>query len=170
MKKNHHSIFEYLNDKFWLEAHWNHEMMVISILFNIAIVNFFKTLHTVLIVKKQIFRIEVLDEINFFLIITYILIQNQSVYLFFPKVSMVHWHNTTSIQWSMLCVLTELLCHNASEVYTTTLKTINWYLGEPGVVMGNDRTSYGSKVQRTAHAEDLSAVWSWSLRLRPSGT
>ena len=45
-----------------------------------------------------------------------------------------------------------------SEVCTTTLKTINWYLGEPGGVMGNDKTSYGSKVQRHAHAEDLPAV------------
>ena len=47
--------------------------MVISILFKIGIVKILKFLHTVLIDKKQIFQMKILDEINFFIII--ILIQ-----------------------------------------------------------------------------------------------
>ena len=40
--------------------------MVISILLNIRIVKFLKTLHTVFIVQKQLFQIKILNEMEFF--------------------------------------------------------------------------------------------------------
>ena len=49
--------------------------MAISIFLNIGMVKFLKTLHTVFIVSKQIFKIKILKEINFLLIIIYILLQ-----------------------------------------------------------------------------------------------
>ena len=48
--------------------------MIISILLKFG-VNFHKTLHTILIVKKQILQKEILEVINSFLIIIYILFQ-----------------------------------------------------------------------------------------------
>ena len=49
--------------------------MVISTLFKIGMVKLLKNFHTALIVKKQIFQTKILNGINFFLIIIYILIQ-----------------------------------------------------------------------------------------------
>ena len=64
--------------------------MVISTLLKIGMVKFLKNLHTVLIVKKQIFQIKILNEINFCLIIIYILIPIQSGHLFSLKIYVVY--------------------------------------------------------------------------------
>ena len=57
--------------------------MVISTLLKIGIVKLLKNLHTILIVKKQIFQIKILNEVNFFLIIICILIQFK-VFIYSP--------------------------------------------------------------------------------------
>ena len=57
--------------------------MMISILLNIGTLKFVKTLHTPLIVKKHKSQIKILDEINFFLIIIYMLIQLK-VFIYVP--------------------------------------------------------------------------------------
>ena len=49
--------------------------MVISILLHISKVEFLKIIHIILIAKKQIFQVIILDDINSFLIRIYILIQ-----------------------------------------------------------------------------------------------
>ena len=49
--------------------------MVISILLNIGMVTFVKTLHNVFIVQKQIFQIKILNEMNIILSMIYVLIQ-----------------------------------------------------------------------------------------------
>ena len=65
-------IHEYFNYKVGVQAL---KRMVFSILLDIAMVKFLKTLHTVFNVKKLIFQIKLLNEINFFLKVNYILIQ-----------------------------------------------------------------------------------------------
>ena len=56
--------------------------MVISILLNIGMMKFL-TLHPILITKIVIFQIKILNEINFFLIVSYVLLQFETV-LFIP--------------------------------------------------------------------------------------
>ena len=80
LKKIHHSIFEYLNNKVWSPCPL--KSMVISILLNIGTVIFFKTLHPVLITKMIIFQIRLLNETNFFLIFIYLLLQLKIVHVF----------------------------------------------------------------------------------------
>ena len=57
--------------------------MVISTLLKIGMVKLLKNLHTILIVKKQIFQIKILNEVNFFLIIICILIEFK-VFIYSP--------------------------------------------------------------------------------------
>ena len=73
--------------------------MVISILLKIGIVKFLNNLHTALIVKKQIFLIKILNEINFFKILIYIL--NYLKMLFSLKIYVIHWYSQ--------CIATGLL-------------------------------------------------------------
>ena len=52
---------------------WVIEWMVISIFLNIGTVKFLKTLHTAFNVSKEFFQIKIFNEINFLLILIYIL-------------------------------------------------------------------------------------------------
>ena len=73
--------------------------MVISILLNTGKVNFLKIIHSVLIAKKQIFQLKILDEINSFLIRIYILIRFK-VFIHSPRKFI--W--STNIQNALLYV------------------------------------------------------------------
>ena len=53
--------------------------MLVPILLNTGIVEFLKTLPTVLIVKMKIFQIKILNEINFCLVIIYVLINFKAI-------------------------------------------------------------------------------------------
>ena len=125
--------------------------MVISIFLNIGMVKFLKILHTVFIVSKQIIQIKILNEINFFLIITYILLQFK-VLVYSPKnvlglltyinaLPVVYWppqciaidHSSIGLQRltkqpmfneAQLCVWKRILRHNTSLVCTATLSII----------------------------------------------
>ena len=57
--------------------------MVISIFLNIGTMKFLTILHIVFIVLKQIIQIKILNEINFLLIIIYILLQFK-VFIYSP--------------------------------------------------------------------------------------
>ena len=56
---------------------------------NIGMVKFLKILHTLFIVSKQIIQIKILNEINFLLIIMYILHQFK-VFIYSPNISKVY--------------------------------------------------------------------------------
>ena len=123
--------------------------MVISIFLNIGTVKFLKTLHTIFIVSIQIFQIKILYEINFLLIIIYMLLQFKiSVYsplnfegllTYINALPVVYWppkciaidHSSIGLKrltiqsmfnevW--LCVWTRILRHKTSEVCTATLR------------------------------------------------
>ena len=67
--------------------------MVISILLNTGEVKFLKTWHFVSIVKIAIFQIKILNEINFFLILIYILLQYKIICLFPLEFFVGNWHS-----------------------------------------------------------------------------
>ena len=73
--------------------------MVISILLKIRMMKLLKKLHTVLIFKKLIFQIKILNEINLFLIIICILLQFK-VFIYSPRKFI--W--STDIQNTLLLV------------------------------------------------------------------
>ena len=104
-------IFEYFNDRSWLSGPL--KSMVISILLKIGTVKILKNLHIVLIVKKQIFQIKLLNHINFFPIKIFIFIQF-TVFIHSPCKFI--WF--TDIQNALLLVFDH---HNALQLITVQL-------------------------------------------------
>ena len=139
---------------FWVLQWWSWlsgplKSMVFSILCKIGMVKILKNLHIGLIVKKLFFQIKKLNEINFFLIITYILIQFK-VFIYSPwkfmwstdiqnTLLLVYWpshgiaidHSSIGLKRltiqlvfieAWLCVVMRFLHHNTSQCVHCNLK------------------------------------------------